>query len=219
MPTHRNALEELTRFWLQLMHGCLVEASMPVAVRHGFSSIDIVAVQSALQPITVCQTMTFGPRLIVETKDEHDSEPTGREYGAYLRGDIAKMGEGRFIPRGNRAMKFAMLQEEQFEAACQRFGTDDFDRVFVVHAMDRRVLEEYRRFLLARRIHFLGAREMVADLQQHYTEYDQRAGLRHSLVGDLWHLLVGFCDYGPKDQATAPPPIAETPSTQGALGS
>jgi hypothetical protein len=49
MAERSNALSELTRFWLQARHGCLVAESIPVKVPHAHSDIDLVAVRPDLQ--------------------------------------------------------------------------------------------------------------------------------------------------------------------------
>src|SRR5207253_9150399 len=84
MPTRSNACSELVRFWLQSRHGHLIDKAFPFLFR---SPCPI----STLSPSTlevnqsVCLTV---PRLIVETKDEHDWEPLGKEFGAALRADV-----------------------------------------------------------------------------------------------------------------------------------
>ena len=135
----------------------------------------------------------LGPRIIVETKDEHDWEPTGREFGRLLSADVQQMGDGRFLPRGTKGVKFSMLRQEHFERATTLFGTDDFDRLFVVHAMDSAVLAEVGPTLAERRIHWLTVPEVVDDLVTWYRDHRRPAALRNTLVGDLFHLFVGFC--------------------------
>ncbi len=51
MAARSNAIEELTRFWLQEFKGCLVREAVPVKVKYNLSDIDIVAIQSALMEI------------------------------------------------------------------------------------------------------------------------------------------------------------------------
>jgi hypothetical protein len=135
----------------------------------------------------------MGPRLIVETKDEHGWEPLGREFGQLLRADLQKMDGNQFIPRGAKGVKFSMLRQEHYERAIALFGTDDFDRLFVVHALDRVVRSELANALKLRRMHVLTIREVVRDLLDWYVAHQRPSGLRQTLVGDLMHLLVGFC--------------------------
>jgi hypothetical protein len=81
MPTRTNACSELTRFWLEARHGCLVGEGVPVPVPYALSDIDLLALHPQQQTIQLPSGQLVGPRLIIETKDEHDWEPTGREFG------------------------------------------------------------------------------------------------------------------------------------------
>ena len=49
--------------------------------------------------------------------------------------------------------------------------------------------------LAPRRIHWLSIRDVTRDLLVWYAAHPARASLRHTLVGDLFHLLVGFCGW------------------------
>ena len=142
MATRSNACSELTRFWLEARHGCLVGEGIPVKVPYALSDIDLVALHPLGHTMTLPTGATIGPRLIIETKDEHDWDPSGREFGALLRADVAKMGDWPFVPRGSKQVKFSMLREEHYERAITLFGNDDFDRLFVVHAIDPGVLAD-----------------------------------------------------------------------------
>ncbi len=193
MPVRSNALSELTRFWLQSKHEYLIDEAVPVPVPYNLSDLDLVALHPRGRQLTLPRGVAIGPRLIVETKDEHDWEPTGRQFGAALRSDVAKMAGGRTIPRGTRDVKFTMLREEHYERACEIFGSDGFDRLFVVHALDPDVLRQLGPHLAVHRIHWLTVRELVLDLTEWYGEHKRPSGLRQTLVGDLFHLLVGYC--------------------------
>jgi hypothetical protein len=193
MPTRSNACSELTRFWLQSRHGCLVDEAIPVPVPFALSDIDLVAVHPRSKVFPLPDGVDIGPRLIVETKDEHDWEPTGREFGAALKSDTAKMDGQPFIPRGARGVKFTMLRQEHFEKAAEVFDSKEFDRLFVVHALDAGTRRELGPSLRAHRIHWLSIREVVDDLLAWYVTHRRPAALRQTLVGDLLHLLVGFC--------------------------
>jgi hypothetical protein len=152
--------------------------------------------------------MWVGPRLIVETKNEHDWEPQGNEFGAALRSDVGKMGEQPFVPKGVKGVKFTMLREQHYERASALFGTDDFDRLFVVHALDPATRAELCPALAARwRIYWVTLPEIVADLVGWYRRHSRPATLRHTLVGDLLHLLLGFCRM---DLPPASPPLSPT---------
>jgi hypothetical protein len=100
-----NACSELVRLWLEARHGYLVGEGIPVPVRYGLSDIDLVALhpQSLTKPIP--NGSSIGPRVIVETKDEHDWDATGREFGDALRSDLAQMATTRFIPRGAKGVE------------------------------------------------------------------------------------------------------------------
>ena len=193
MPTRTNACSELARFWLEARHDCFVGEGIPVPVPYALSDIDLVAFQPLLQTIQLPNGVAVGPRLIAEAKDEHDWEPTGREFGAQLRADVEKMGGAAFIPKGTKEVKFSMLRHEHFERATALFGTDDFDRLFVVHAIDAGVRGEIAPTLAERRVYWLTVPEVVADLLSWYRRHPRPTALRNTLVGDLFHLLVGFC--------------------------
>ena len=194
MASRTNACSELTRFWLEARHGYLVSEGVPVKVPSAHSDIDLMALHPLGQTFALPTGATIGPRLIVETKDEHDWEPSGREFGQWLRTDVAKMDGGLFIPRGTKGeKKFSMLREEHFDLAVGLFGSDDFDRLFVVHAIDPRVLAELGPALSQGRIYWTTVPEIVHDLLRWYRTHQQQTTLRNTLVGDLFHLLVGFC--------------------------
>ena len=193
MSARTNACSELVRLWLEVRHGCLVSEGIPVPVPHGLSDIDLVALHPLSRPIHLPSGAAVGPRLIVEAKDEHDWEPTGREFGTLLRTDVAKMGEAPYIARGTKGVKFSMLREEHFERSAALFGTEDFDRLFVVHAVAPEVLADLGPVLARRRIHWATIPDVVGDLLGWYRAHPRPAALRTTLVGDLLHLLVGFC--------------------------
>jgi hypothetical protein len=193
MSNRSNACSELTRFWLEARHGCLVGEGIPVKVPYALSDIDLVALHPLGHTIALPTGATLGPRLIIETKDEHDWEPSGREFGALLRADVMKMGDSPFVPRGSKQVKFSMLREEHYERAITLFGNDNFDRLFVVHAIAPDVLADLGPMLSQRRIYWLTVPEIVRDLLLWYRGHERPTALRNTLVGDLFHLLVGFC--------------------------
>jgi hypothetical protein len=188
-----NACSELTRFWLEARHNLLVGEGIPVPVPYALSDIDLVAIQPQGDKIELPSGVPIGPRIIIETKDEHDWEPTGREFGRFLTTDVERMGEERFLARGAKGVKFSMLRQEHFERATALFRTDDFDRLFVVHAIDPLTLAGLRSMLAERRIFWLTVPELLQDLVAWYRDHRRPAALRNTLVGDLFHLLVGFC--------------------------
>lgn len=192
MAARSNAIAELTRFWLQTRHGCLVDEAVPVKVPFGHSDIDLVALRPDLCPWMLPNGSTVN-RVIVETKDEHDFDPRGRVFGKRLQTDVAVMGNSIYIPVGKEA-QFSMLRQQHYEKAVEFFGTHDFDRLFVLHALDPQIRATLGPHLATnRRVHLLTIREVVADLQQWYERHANPATLRHTLIGDLWHLLVGYC--------------------------
>jgi hypothetical protein len=125
---------------------------------------------------------------------------TGNQQGgssvALLRIDVSKMGDEAFIPRDAKGVKFSMLRQQHYERAKDIFGTDDFHRLFVVHAMDGQVLSELGPMLVRHKIYWLTIKEIVEDLLKWYGAHKRTAALRNTLVGDLFHLLVGFCHLG-----------------------
>jgi hypothetical protein len=196
MAARSNALSEITRFWLQARHGCLVDEAIPVKVPFGNSDIDLVAVRPDLRPWTLPDGVTV-TRAIIETKDEHDFDPAGRDFAARLLADISTLGDGLYIPMGQKA-KFTMLRQEHYEKAVEFFGTRDFDRLFVVHALEPQVRQEAcTRLASEKRVHWLTVREVVSDLYRWYQRHTSKATLRNSLMGDLWHLLIGYCAFRP----------------------
>lgn len=206
MGARANAISELTRFWLQSRHSCLVDESIPVPVPYALSDIDIIAMKADLKPFQLPDGTSVGPRLIIETKDEHDWEPTGREYGTLLETDAALMMGGPFIPSGTKGVKkYTMLRQEHFNKAQTYFGSNDFDRLFVLHALDPIIRQRICPQLRATgRIHFVLIREVLDDLLRWYQAHPRKAGLRHTLIGDVWHLLVGFCGFHPRQSPGAP---------------
>jgi hypothetical protein len=193
MPTRSNACSELVRFWLQSRHGHLIDEAIPVPVPYALSDIDLVAYHPRGESIRLPGGSAVGPRLIVETKDEHDWDSSGREFGKALRADVQKLAEATSIPRGAKGVYFSMLRQEHFERATAIFGTDDFDRVFALHAVDQPTRRELAPVLARRRIYIVTIPEVVRDLLEWYVAHQRPAGLRQTLVGDLIHLLVGFC--------------------------
>ena len=196
MASRSNALSELTRFWLQSRHGCLIAESVPVKVSRGYSDIDFVAMRPDLQP-WVLPDGTQVLRAIVEAKDEHDFDPTGRDFGNRLKKDAEALGDSQYITRGKDA-HFSMLRQEHYEKAASIFGTTEFHRLFVVHALNQDVRQEICPDLAKEKhIHWITVNEMVSDLIKWYDRLENRSTLRYTLVGDLWHLLIGYCDLKP----------------------
>lgn len=193
MAARSNACSELTRFWLEARHGCLVTEGVPVPVPRGLSDIDLVAMHPENKQIVLPDGAVVGPRLIIETKDEHDVDPTGKEFGKLLQKDAATLSEPPFIPIGTTDVKFAMLREQHYRRAIALFGADDFDRLFVVHAVNRNVVSNLASVFVPRRIHWLTVPELVQDLMGWYRDHERPTSVRNTLTGDLWHLLVGYC--------------------------
>lgn len=192
MSTRSNASTELARFWLQERHSCLIDEELPVPVPYALSDIDLVAMRSDLSPFTTPDGTTIGPRLIVEVKAEHDWEVTGREFGKLLEKDVLLMGDQPSIPARTRGVKFVMLRQEHTERAIAYFGTNDFDRLFIVHALHPQIRTQLGPLLAAHRIYWVTIPELIRDLYAWYQVHPRRAALRRSLTGDLLHLLFGL---------------------------
>lgn len=199
MGSHSNAISEITKFWLQAKNECLVYESLPVPVRYNQSDIDLLAIQAKGQKFSLPDGTLIGSRVIIETKDEHDWEASGKEFGALLNADVEKMQDGIFIPR-DTLCKFTMLREEHYEKAHKFFGIYDFDRLFVLHAMNSEVLNRHKDFLASKRIYVITIADVVADLMIWYKAHGRKAGLLNTLTGDIWHLMVGFCGCVPADK-------------------
>ncbi len=193
MPARSNAMSELTRFWLEARYSCVVKESLPVPVRYGLSDIDLLALRPDSTSFELPSGVAIGPRVIVETKDEHDFDPSGKSYGKNLIADMEKMGDKRFIPANISGVCFVMLRQQHYEVAKNLFGCDDFDRLFVVHALDKKVRQELTPKMQKKRIHWLTVHEMLKDLELWYRQHQRPSGLRNTLVGDLFHLLFGYC--------------------------
>jgi hypothetical protein len=199
MATHINAFSELTKFWLQAKNHCLVYESLPVPVKYNQSDIDLLAIQGKMKPFTLPDGTPIGSRVIIETKDEHDWDASGKEFGTLLDADIQMMQDGSFISRGTKC-KFSMLREEHYEVATSFFDSNDFDRLFVLHAINSEVLDRHKDFLASKRIYVTTIADVVADLMIWYKAHGRKAGLRNTLTGDIWHLMVGFCGCVPADK-------------------
>lgn len=196
MSARSNACSELVRFWLQERHGCLIDDELPVPVPYALSDIDLVAMRADLSSFDLPDSTSIGPRVIVEAKAEHDWDITGREFGAALLKDLEIMGDQMSIPLDARGVKFVMLRQQHYERAETNFGTQDLDRLFVVHALDPRERVELGPGLAERRIFWLIIPELVADIYAWYQTHPRRAALRRSPTGDLLHLLFGLCRLG-----------------------
>lgn len=191
MPARNNAMSELVRFWLESRHGCLVKESVPVKVPHNYSDIDLVAIRPDLHP-WVLPDGTPITRAIVETKDEHDFDKNGRDFGRRLKYDNSVLKNDLCTPRGIR-VNFSMLRYEHYKVAEELFGTNEFDRIFVVHELDKTVRSELCPNLKGKKIHFLTINDVIIDVNAWYKNLEKKSPLRNMLVGDIWHLLVGYC--------------------------
>ena len=203
MAARSNAASELTRLWLEYRHGCVVRESLQVPVPRNYSDIDFAGIHRALGTFELPDGSVVGPRIIVETKDEHDG-PSGREFGNLLRADLEKLSSRGVIERNTTGVKFTMLKEEHFDVAREFFESDEFDRIFVVHALDEATRTEVVPSLAQNhRIHWITITELASDLHDWYRASDRptRISLRNTLAGDLFHLLVGFCGFGIEERA------------------
>ena len=194
MAARTNGLSELTRFWLTERHGCLVRESVPVPVPYNLSDIDFVAMNPANKKFTLPDRVTeVGPRLIVESKDEHDWEPVGTDFALKFHNDQLKFDkEKHYVPAKTRGVCFSMLRQEHYDIATNVFNTQEFDRVFVVHAVDPSGFEGMVEFYREQRVFWVTAQELLDDLRKWYKEPKRRSGLRNTLMGDLFHLLFGY---------------------------
>jgi hypothetical protein len=93
-----------------------------------------------------------------------------------------------------------MLKQEHYEVASDIFGTDDFDRLFVLHAINMNDLVEHMPPLEENGIHLLTVKQLLHDLQSWYLAENQPAALRNDLIGDMVHLLFGYCGVRLPDQ-------------------
>lgn len=103
------------------------------------------------------------------------------------------MGNNRFVPSTTEGTRFSMLRQEHFEHAAELFGTDGFDRLFMVHAIDPEVVTGLPGRFGEERIYWRMIPTVVEDLMAWYRGFRRLASLRHSLIGDLIHLLAGYC--------------------------
>lgn len=194
MASRSNACSEITRLWLEARHGGLLTESVPVAVPGGHSDIDLIAIQAGLHPFTLPNGRCVGPRVIVETKDEHDFDPKGKEFGKWLLSDVDKLGDDPFVSKAIKGtVKFSMLREQHYQRGVDLLGSSDFDRLFVVHAVDQTALSSVEPMLLEKRVHWTTIDVVVRDLLNWYKVHPKPTTLRNTLMGDVWHLLFGFC--------------------------
>jgi len=163
-----------------------------VPVPRALSDIDLVAMRADLSTFATPDGTTVGPRVIVEVKAEHDWDLSGREFGQLLEKDVELLGDDAWIPAGTRGVKFVMLRQEHADRAAAYFGTDDFDRLFIVHALDPRVRTELTALLAECRIYWMTIPELIGDVYTWYQSHPRRAALRRTLTGDLLHLLFGL---------------------------
>ncbi len=183
----------MVRFWLEACRGCLLRESVPVPVPYNQSDIDFVAIRPDLLRFRLPTGESVGPRLIVETKDEHDFDPSGRDFGKRLLEDVTALGDGLFIPADSpHKARFTMLKQQHYEVARDLFTTEDFDRLFVVHSLDQGVREHVSGSLMQKRIYWVTVSEVLRDLQLWYDQHQRPAGLRNTLIGDVFHLLFGY---------------------------
>jgi hypothetical protein len=104
------------------------------------------------------------------------------------------MSDAGYIPIGTSGqVKFSMLREQHFHRAEAFFGTTDFDRLFVVHAINPAVLDGLKPAMTGHRVNWLTIHQVVTDLREWYTTHEHQTSLRNTLAGDLWHLLFGYC--------------------------
>jgi hypothetical protein len=193
MAARQNALSELTRFWLEARHSCFIRESVPVPVPYGQSDIDFMAFRADGSQFELPSGHLVGPRLIIECKDEHDFDPKGNDFGKRLLGDVAAMSRS-FVPATHaHKVAFTMLKQQHFEVAARIFGSEEFDRVFVVHALSDSVRQQVSDQLRQLRIHWITVHELMADLGTWYKTHSRPSGLRHTLTGDIFHLLFGYC--------------------------
>ena len=194
MGARQNALSELTRFWLEARHGCFISESVPVPVPYAQSDIDFMAFRADGQALPLPNGDQVGPRLIVECKDEHDFDPKGSDFGKRLIKDNKALGDGLFIPAAHpEKIAFSMLKEQHFRVAETIFGTSEFDRLFIVHALSKAVRSQLTQQLREKRIYWMTVAELIGDLQEWYRGHKRPAGLRHTVTGDIFHLLFGYC--------------------------
>jgi len=191
MASRSNPCSEITRLWLEARHGCLLTESVPAAVPGGYSDIDLIATQAGLHSFELPDGVTVGPRLIVETKDEHDFDPKGKEFGKWLLSDVDKLGANPFIPRtAQGTVKFSMLREQHFRKAIELFGSPDFDRLFVVHAIDPAAPSSIGPALLEKRIHWITIdvvmRDLLAWYRHHQADLTSQFVRGRSLAPAVW---------------------------------
>jgi len=192
----RTGLGELTKVWLTVQHSCLIRESVPVKVPKQWSDIDTLAMRADLRKFRLPQPVgqSVGPRLVVEIKDEHDFDPDGTNFADRLRDDFEHMDwDWGYIPANTPGVNFKMLLKNHFAVAQQFFGSDDFDRVFVVHNLnrDRDGLQDMLAALERKRIFFVTAQEIWQDWLEWYHHADDaaHAALRATLMGDTLRLL------------------------------
>ncbi len=97
MAARSNALGELTHFWRQARHGCLIDKSVAVRVPYGNADSDLVAMRPDGMPWQLPDGTPI-TQAIIETKDEHDFDSAGRDFAKRLHADVTALGDGWSIP-------------------------------------------------------------------------------------------------------------------------
>ena len=200
MAARSNAASGLTRLWFERAR--LSRPGKPSGAREGELLGHRLhrAAAGDQAKVRLPDGVEVGPRLSVETKDEHDG-PSGREFGKMLRADVVgNMWVDGVIPTGTTNVKFTMLKAEHFEVASKFFGAPDLDRLFVVHSLDAETRAEVCPVLAQRhRIHWIMIPEMVLGLFRWYEQADRAervflsaATLRETPFNCSWDSVVLF---------------------------
>ena len=205
MSNRQNAMSEIVRFWLESKIGFFVKESVPVKVERNYSDIDFIAISPDYKDreinIVEHDIHILCKRAIIEVKDEHDYDPYGNDFSKSIIYDTTNILEpNNFLPEGIK-IRFNMLRKEHFEVAKNIFGTDDFQKILIVHKLNttgehtrngEKFKENINNCLNTLKEHNIFFIEFNSILNDLYKWYRPTSSLRNTFIGDSWHLLVGY---------------------------
>lgn len=192
MATRSNALSEISRFWLQECYGLFIRESIPVKLKHNNSDIDFAATTPGL-PVTILNKITF-KNAIIETKDERDFDPNGKDFIKRLNYDFSIM-KNNFIDEDSKC-NFSMLKKQHHDKAEEIFHGVDFVKIFIFHNIyitNNEIIDR----LIEKDIYIIKSDEMLNDIINFMNTKYQGSGIRNSLIGDIFDMLIRYHKWGP----------------------
>jgi len=197
MAARSNALSEITRFWLQECQGLLLRESVPVELLRNNSDIDFIATSPNRKKVTLLGNISF-VNAIVETKDERNYDKNGVDFSKRVAHDYDNnLDENYIIPKHAKNVNFSMLREQHNSKAMEIFGGCSFVKIFIFHNLCKTGIETKLDDLKGKGIYFVTSREIIEDIFNNFSKYRKNAGIRNSLVGDIFDLLIDYHKWTP----------------------